>query len=130
MNLRFVPMRKWAVVTDPSYHLPAFYELWAIWDSKQSELWQRAAVTSREFFKKAAHPETGLMPDYSTFDGKPFVHKGHEDFRFDAYRVLSNVALDWACWEADPWAVEQSNRILGFFTPYGDKLPNQFTSVW
>jgi oligosaccharide reducing-end xylanase len=125
--VRFVPNRDWERVTDPSYHLPAFYELWARWDPTYRELWQRAATVSRAHFRAAAHPETGLMPDYATFEGEPYIWRGHEDFRFDAWRTLSNVALDWAWWRADPWAVEQSNRILSFFAGFGDDLPNQMT---
>ena len=125
--VRFVPNRDWERVTDPSYHLPAYYELWAQWDPRYEDLWKRAAQVSREYFRTVAHPETGLMPDYATFEGVPYAIRGHEDFRFDAWRVLQNVALDWAWWGADPWAVEQSNRILRFFASFGDDLPNQMT---
>jgi endo-1,4-beta-D-glucanase Y len=38
---------------------------------KDNEFWYEAATTSREFFKQAAHPETGLMSDYAEFDGSP-----------------------------------------------------------
>lgn len=125
--IRFVPNRDWENITDPSYHLPAFYELWAQWDPKYGDLWKRATEVSRRHFRDAAHPKTGLMPDYATFSGEPYPVRGHGDFRFDAWRVLSNVALDWAWWQADPWAVEQSNRILRFFATFGDDLPNQMT---
>ena len=123
--IRFVPEKKWADVTDPSYHLPAFYELWALWADDKLEFWAEAAKVSREFFKKAAHPETGLMADYTTMEGEPYVHKGHEDFRFDAWRNFSNVALDYAWWGKDPWAVEQSNRVLRFLSGLGGPIPNQ-----
>lgn len=125
--IRFVPNQDYRKVTDPSYHLPAFYELWARWAGDHREFWSKAARTSRRFFRKTAHPETGLMPDYAHFDGRPYVQDGHEDFRFDAWRILQNVGLDHAWWGKDPWQVEQSNRILRFFQPYGDRLPNQFT---
>ncbi len=46
--------------TDPSYHLPHFYELWALWNQLRCEFWQQAAVFSRAFFTKAAHPQAGL----------------------------------------------------------------------
>ena len=123
--VRFVPNRDWESVTDPSYHLPAYYELWARWAPEDHSVWARAALVSREHFKAAAHPQTGLMPDYATFEGAPFVWHGHEDFRFDAFRVLQNVALDWVWWKRDPWAREQSNRVLRFFATFGDALPNQ-----
>jgi oligosaccharide reducing-end xylanase len=113
--------------TDPSYHLPAYYELWARWANKDNEFWKQAAQASREFFKRAAHPQTGLMPDYAEFDGTPTGGE-HKDFRFDAFRNASNVAVDYAWFAADPWEVEQSNRLLEFFYGQGmDKYVNQYT---
>ncbi|MEZ5277439.1 MAG: glycosyl hydrolase family 8 [Opitutaceae bacterium] len=126
-QVRFVPARPWAGVTDPSYHLPAFYELWGRWAARDRDFWLKAAATSRELFRKAAHPATGLMPDYSYFDGAPKMHQGHEDFRYDAWRTLSNVALDHAWFAADPWQVEQSNRVLDFLTQFRDAPAGVFT---
>ncbi len=104
--------------TDPSYHMPAYYELWARWATRDNAFWSEAARASRAFFKTAAHPETGLMPDYANFDGTP-VSGEHGDFRFDAWRTLSNVAVDHAWFAADPWQVEQSNRVLRFLATQG-----------
>jgi oligosaccharide reducing-end xylanase len=124
----FVPAGRNATFTDPSYHLPAFYELWARWADKDNDFWRDAAQVSRDFWKTAAHPETGLMPDYAEFDGMPNADPTHKDFRFDAFRVASNVALDWAWFAADPWQVEQSNRLLDFFRSQGiDKYVNQYS---
>jgi len=113
--------------TDPSYHLPAYYEIWSRVAQRDNEFWMQAAQTSREYFKKAANPQTGLMPDYANFDGTPYGSDDHEDFRFDAWRTLSNVAVDYAWFAADPWQVEQSNRVLDFLSSQGlDSYPNQF----
>lgn len=113
--------------TDPSYHLPAYYELWARWADKDNAFWQEAAQASRAFFKTAAHPQTGLMPDYARFDGAPTGGE-HADFRFDAFRAAANVAVDYAWFAADPWQVEQSNRLLEFFYEQGiDSYANQYT---
>lgn len=125
----FVPMvGSVSSFTDPSYHLPAYYELWARWAERDNEFWSEAAQVSRDYFRKAAHPETGLMSDYAEFDGTPYVMNGHEDFRFDAWRTLSNVSMDYAWFAADPWQVEQSNRVLDFLASQGiDSYANQFT---
>ncbi len=124
----FVPGGRSATFTDPSYHLPAFYELWARWADKDNGFWNEAAQVSRAFWMKAAHPQTGLMPDYAEFDGQPTDDPFHKDFRFDAFRVASNVALDWAWFAADRWEVEQSNRLLDFFRGRGlDDYVNQYT---
>ncbi|RPJ21511.1 MAG: glycoside hydrolase [Chloroflexi bacterium] len=124
----FVPIAgRVSSFTDPSYHLPAFYELWARWAERDNDFWREAAQVSREYFKKAAHPQTGLMPDYANFDGTPYDLDGHQDFRFDAWRTLSNVAVDYVWFAADPWQVEQSNRVLDFLASQGSaSYPNQF----
>jgi oligosaccharide reducing-end xylanase len=124
----FVPHPPGAGFTDPSYHLPAFYELWARWaaDPEDRAFLAQLPPASRELFRRAAHPRTGLMPDYSNFDGTPRPARGHEHFRFDAFRTLANVALDYAWFARDPWQVEQSNRVLAFLAGQGPRLPNQY----
>lgn len=115
-QINFVPHGPGANFTDPSYHVPAFSELWARWAAAPADraFLAELAPVSRGLFKRAAHPRTGLMPDYSGFDGRPVGRPGHDDFAYDAWRTLSNPALDYAWWAADPWAVEQSNRVLAF----------------
>ena len=45
--------------TDPSYHLPHFYELFAKWAYEEDRLfWAEAAKVSREFMKKSSHPKS------------------------------------------------------------------------
>ena len=115
----FVPTGRGDDFTDPSYHTPHYYELWARWADKENAFWCDVADTSRELLKRAAQPETGLYPDYSTFAGKPIGFGGHQDFRYDAWRVAMNIALDWQWFARDPWAIEQSNRWLTFFDDQG-----------
>lgn len=126
----FTPHPPGSAFTDPSYHLPAFTELWARWAADPADRAFLADVTriSRELFRKAAHAKTGLMPDYSNFDGTPRKSPwgNHDEFRYDAWRTLGNPALDWSWWRADPWQVEQSNRVLGFLASHGDRLPDCF----
>jgi len=115
--------------TDPSYHLPYFYELWARWACEDNAFWAEAAQTSREFFKRAAHPETGLMPNYAEFDGSIVYWDNYgEYFYSDSWRNGMNVAVDYAWFAADPWQIEQSNRLQAFFHnqgmgTYSDKYP-------
>jgi oligosaccharide reducing-end xylanase len=124
----FVPtLGRNSAFTDPSYHLPAYYEIWAQLAKEDNAFWSEAATVSRDFFHKAANPQTGLMPDYAEFDGTPTGGE-HEDFRFDAWRTLSNVAVDYAWFGIDPWQGEQSNRVLAFLASQGmDSYPNQYT---
>jgi oligosaccharide reducing-end xylanase len=125
----FVPkIGKYSIFTDPSYHLPAYYELWALWADRDNQFWTDAAQSSRDFFKKSANPQTGLMPDYANFDGSPYGTDEHKDFRFDAWRTLSNVAVDYAWFGSTPREAEQSNRVLTFLSSQGtESYPNQYS---
>jgi oligosaccharide reducing-end xylanase len=124
----FVPSGYNSTYTDPSYHLPAYYELWSRWADADNQFWADAAQVSRSYFRLVANPQTGLMPDYAKFDGSLSRDADHQDFRFDAWRTLSNVAVDYAWFAADPWQVEQSERVLGFLASQGlDSYPNQYS---
>lgn len=118
--------------TDPSYHLPAFYELWSRWGPvADRSFWLDAAHVSRDFFHHAANPVTGLCPEYANFDGSPWkssLKPRAADFRFDAWRVAMNWAVDWSWWQADPREQALSNRLLAFFKSQGmTNYANQFT---
>jgi oligosaccharide reducing-end xylanase len=117
----FVPHGDGARFSDPSYHLPAFYELWASWAKSPDDraFLSDVARRSRKLFGQAAYPATGLMPDYCEFDGRPHARRGHEDFRYDAWRTLSNPALDYSWFARDPFEVQQSNRVLTFLSGEG-----------
>jgi oligosaccharide reducing-end xylanase len=109
--------------TDPSYHLPAFYEVWArVGPAAEATFWRDAARVSRDFLEKAAHPATGLVPDYADFDGRPKWRNGDPgggDFRYDAWRAAMNWSVDYAWWAADPRACVRSDRLQAFFEKQG-----------
>jgi oligosaccharide reducing-end xylanase len=118
----FVPEVMPEPFTDPSYHLPAFYELWARWGPKADRaFWARAAETSREFFGKAANPVTGLAPNYANFDGTPHANRFPQsgEFGYDAWRVASNWSVDWSWWGKAPQERVLSDRIQRFFAGQG-----------
>lgn len=129
--ITFVPDIWGGTFTDPSYHVPAFYEVWARWaDDGRSEFWQSCADASRAYLHKAIHPETGLNPDYSHYDGSPFDTKRviGEAFRFDSWRVPMNIALDysWACADKD-WQREYGHKIQDFLYAQGiDTFVDQY----
>jgi oligosaccharide reducing-end xylanase len=121
----FVPT-KWAAFTDPSYVMPAFYDVWACFDAKNSDLWREVTATSRAFFPKATHPTTGLAPKYSAFDGTPSTLPGRSDFRFDAWRVVMNVMTDHHYRGVAPWQTTYALRLGTFFASQGH-YGNQYT---
>ena len=127
----FVPYYSSATHTDPSYHLPAFYELWgrwaAGWNGQQAtdrQFWLDAAAASRQFFDWTTHDVTGLNPDYAEFDG---TAKGdaygddgsHANFRYDAWRTSVNWAVDYAWWAADENEKALTDRFHSFFVGQG-----------
>lgn len=84
--------------TDPSYHLPAFYELWALWADQNNQYWHEAAQISRSFLDKAGHPITGLFSEYASHEGEPQVTTFNPlsaKSAFDSYRVIGNLAMDY-----------------------------------
>ncbi len=116
----FVPqLGKNSQFTDPSYHMPHYYQLWSLWADKENDFWAQAAQVSRNYLPKAVHPQTGLAPNYSEFDGSPVSDPYHGNFRYDAFRVGANVGVDYAWFAPSDWHVEQSNRLLSFFASQG-----------
>jgi endo-1,4-beta-D-glucanase Y len=121
--ITFVPSVTGGAFTDPSYHLPAFYEVWARWAGDgRAELWRECASRSREYLHKAVHPQTGLTPDYSEYDGSPKSTSWliGDAFRFDSWRVPLNIALDysWACADKE-WQQNYAHTIQNFLYRQG-----------
>jgi oligosaccharide reducing-end xylanase len=129
--VRFTPDVKNWDHTDPSYHLPAFYELWALWGPEEDRVfWSEAAAASRDFFQHAAHPVTGLTPDYSNFDGTPWTASWNPqsgEALFDSWRTSMNWSVDWSWWGRDVRERQLSDRLQAFFeskgmATYGNKF--------
>ncbi len=117
--------------TDPSYNIPAFYEVWAKWaNDGRSNFWKSCADKSRKYLHKATHPKTGLTPDYSAYDGSPRDSRFliGDDFRFDSWRVPLNIAIDYAWSGADAdWQRNYADRIQDFFYNEGiDTFVDQY----
>ena len=91
--IKFVPDQE---ISDPSYHLPHFYEVFAgCCDERDAAFWREAARASRAYIVKSAHPATGLSPEYAACDASPILmFRKPWAWYSDAYRVLMNIALD------------------------------------
>ena len=132
--------------TDPSYHIPAFYEVWAKWaDDGRADYWRACAQASRAFLHKATHPVTGLNADMCQYDGsemraprwpgmpqpKPGEkprRNGSNNFRYDSWRVPMNITLDYEWSGADAeWQEQYGERIQNFFYAQGvDTFVDQY----
>jgi oligosaccharide reducing-end xylanase len=128
----FTPSSERPAFTDPSYHLPAFYELWARWGPRADrQFWLDAAAASRDFFPRTCNPVTGLNPNYAHFDGTPVsggFNSRAANFSFDAFRTAGNWSVDWSWWHKDARERELSDRLQAFFASQGmDTYGCQFT---
>jgi oligosaccharide reducing-end xylanase len=112
--------------TDPSYHVPAFYTVWQKWGGDtHADFYKDCATASRSYLHKCVHSQTGLAPDQTNFDGSV---RGGSAFRFDAWRVPMNIALDysWACVD-QAWQQSYGEKIQNFFYSKGiDKYVDQY----
>ena len=131
--------------TDPSYHIPAFYEVWAKWaDDGRSDYWQTCAEKSREFLHKCINEKTGLNADMCQYDGSELQmpsfpgmpqrpqqsprRNGSNNFRYDSWRVPMNIALDyeWSCKDGE-WQRQYGEKIQNFFYSQGvDTFVDQY----
>ena len=128
--VRFVPETN-SPGTDASYHLPAFYELWARWGPKEDRaFWAKAADVSRDLFVKVTGPKTGLAPDRSYFDGtSPATHDGKPyPFGYDSWRTISNWSVDYSWWGKDANEPILSERMQSFLVGQGiETFPDRYT---
>lgn len=128
--ITFVPDKSGYGWTDPSYHLPAFYEVWAEYakDGKE-QFYRECAKEARAYLHRAIHPVTGLNADATEFSGEPRKNSWFPNaFRFDSWRVPMNIALDYS-WSAKDkeWQQDYGRRIQNFLFCRGiDTFEDQF----
>ena len=121
-QISFVPEGDGYKWTDPSYHLPAFLEVWAMYAKDGHEqFYKDCADTSRVFLHRACHPVTGLNPDYSDFSGAPHPTRWMPvGFRFDSWRVPMNIAMDYNWFGKDKaWQQDYAKRFQNFLRSKG-----------
>jgi oligosaccharide reducing-end xylanase len=108
--------------TDASYHLPAFYELFARWGSAEDrEFWAKAADVSRDMFSRVVGKETGLSPDRNNFDSTQILGRDGQPtpFGYDSWRTVSNWSVDYSWWRKDTHETGLSDRIQKFLIGQG-----------
>jgi oligosaccharide reducing-end xylanase len=129
-QITFVPDNSGYNWTDPSYHLPAFFEIWAEYAKDGREQFYRdCADTARVFLHRACHPVTGLNADYTDFSGFPKTRgRMGGAFRYDSWRVPMNIAMDYSWFAKDKkWQQDYGKRIQNFLFCRGiDSFEDQF----
>lgn len=131
-QISFVPEGNGYNWTDPSYHLPAFMEVWADFANDGHEQFYRdCADTSRVFLHRACNPVTGLNYDYSNFDGTTFSRGWMPAaFRYDSWRVPMNITMDYVWFGKDKnWQEDYARRFQGFLRSQGiDDFVDQYNT--
>ncbi len=125
--INFCPDTRSNEWTDPSYHLPAFYEIWAetAKDGREA-IYRELADSARAYLHRATDPVTGINPDQSQFDGT--ANRGSE-FHYDSWRVPMNIAMDYTWYHKDAeWQSDYANRMQeAIVGRYGlTEFPDQF----
>jgi oligosaccharide reducing-end xylanase len=126
----FAPIGDAATFTDPSYHTPHLFELFAHRASANQARWSQVAAVSRNFLastpflpKDASGQNTCLTPEYSEFGGAPkAVSYNSNSTRFfaDAYRTVFHAAVDYEWWRGSTTQPTFSSCLLGFFASKAD----------
>ena len=121
--IKFIPETEWS---DPSYHLPHFYEVFVQEsDEVDRTFWKEAAAASRAYLALACNAETGMNAEYANYDGSPHIdERNHWHFYSDAYRTAANIGLD-AAWNVPvPQLCDRVAALQRFF------LTHDRTSVY
>jgi endo-1,4-beta-D-glucanase Y len=112
--------------SNPSYHLPGFWELWADWATTNNDFWRDAADISRDHLYNNSNTSTvGLFSDYSNYngtrrDGQYYNTYNQEDFEVDAWRCVMNVGMDYHWFKKDSRQVDMMTKFLNFFNSERD----------
>jgi oligosaccharide reducing-end xylanase len=116
--------------TDPSYNLPAFFEVWAMYAKDGHEQFYReCADSARVFLHRACDPVTGLCTDYTEFSGAPHATRWMPPaFRYDSWRVPMNIAMDFNWFGKDTaWQRDYARRLQVLLLSKGlDSFPDQY----
>lgn len=128
--ISFVPEGNGYEWTDPSYNLPAFFEIWAEYAKDgHTQFYRACADSARAFLHKSCNPVTGLNADYTDFNGMPHSTPWMPAaFRYDSWRVPMNIAMDYAWFGKDKkWQEDYAKLIGNFFRSKGiDTFEDQF----
>jgi oligosaccharide reducing-end xylanase len=129
-QISFVPESERYHLTDPSYYLPAFFEIWAEYANDGHEhFYADCADKARAFLQRVCHPKTGLNPDITEYSGEPPTESYIPSaFRFDSWRVPMNIAMDYSWYAKDKeWQQDYCKRIQNFLFCRGiDTFEDQY----
>jgi oligosaccharide reducing-end xylanase len=126
----FTPEARNYNFTDPSYQLPAFFEVWTIYAKDGHEqFYIDCADTARAFLHRACAAPTALNTDLTDFNGQPLQTRWMQPaFRYDSWRVPMNIAMDYNWFGKDKsWQQDYAKRFQNFLKSKGiDRFVDQY----
>jgi endo-1,4-beta-D-glucanase Y len=103
VTFAFKPGDAWGSrsTVNPSYLVPAYYRIFS--QATDDARWLSVASKSYEILGLAAHPATGLLPEWCLPNGQPDPQEGPEgdDYRYNAARTPWRLALDYVWFEVE-----------------------------
>jgi len=105
---------------DPSYVLPAFYEVWACFDTANADFWQESATAGRAYMQKVVD-SNGVCPYQASFTAT-----NPQAANADSTRCVVNLMMDWYLFGKDPW---QRDTYAPKFAAYSSSRNNGAPAV-
>jgi len=104
---------------NPGYFAPAFYRIFAEFDSENKTAWEALVNGSYELIAKSPGYARGLLPDWCKMDGSSTGGAGYNAYfdgdalYRDAIRVYWRLAADWL-WYKEPRAKTFLDKAITF----------------
>jgi endo-1,4-beta-D-glucanase Y len=95
---------------NPSYFAPGYYRVFARYFPEQAARWNALVDGSYELFVVYQARMSGLVPDWSKYDGSDWYGSGYS---YDACRTPWRVMVDYA-WSAEPRAKTFLTNVNGW----------------
>jgi len=105
---------------DPSYVLPAFYKVWACFDTANAAFWTEAVTAGRAYMQKVVDGN-GVCPYQASFTAT-----NPQAANSDSLRCVVNLMMDWYLFGEDPW---QKDTYAPKFGSYSSSRNNGGAAV-
>src|SRR4051812_45838683 len=105
---------------DPSYVLPAFYKVWACFDTENAAFWTEAVTAGRAYMQKVVD-SNGVCPYQASFTAT-----NPQAANSDSLRCVVNLMMDWSLFGEDPW---QKDTYAPKFGAYSSSRNNGGAAV-
>lgn len=95
---------------DPSYVLPAFYKVWACFDTQNAAFWTEAVSAGRAYMQKVVD-SNGVCPYQASFTAT-----NPQAANADSLRCVVNLMMDWYMYGEDTWQKETYATKFGAYS--------------